>query len=612
MTEFETSLDEFEEEFEEFEETQETAFAASERVGSLLTVDVGTINTKAALFDMVEGRFRFLAAGSGATTANAPMFDASEGVRIALDQLQAIAGRSLIDSAAQLLIPSLEDGSGADFLGATFSAGAPLKTVVVGLLDKVSMASAAHLANTTYAEIVDSISINDRRKPEEQIDKIQQVKPDVILIAGGTDGGASNSVLKLVNAIGMAIYLLPEENRPEVLYAGNPDLAAQVEGFLEPLAPVHIAPNIRPGLAAEQLGGAQAVLTNIFRRIHTNRILGVHELNTWSGGSLLPSSHGLGRVVRFFSQIIPNAAARGVLGVDVGASNTIVAAGFNGDLRTRVFTRMGVGAGLTSVLEGSQMEDVLRWIPGDIPPLFVLDYIQNKITRPATVPATPEELYIEQALAREVMRRALESALPRFPKNASRLEANLLPAFDPILVGGAALANAPSPAHSLLIALDALQPTGIQRIILDKNYLAPGLGAAAAITPGLVAQLLLDPTAFLNLGFVISPIANTRPGVSVLRARIQYETGHESVINVHQGSIQTIPLPIGQRARLFLDPLHRANIGFGPGRGTSLQVVGGPFGVVVDARGRPLALPKNSEKRHNLLRKWEAAFHKGR
>ncbi len=69
----------------------------------------------------------------------------------------------------------------------------------------------------------------------------------------------------------------------------------------------------------------------------------------------------------------------------------------------------------------------------------------------------------------------------------------MLPTFDPIVVSGGVLTNAPSPAHSLLMILDALQPTGIQRILLDINHLAPGLGAASSVVPGLVSQLILDP-----------------------------------------------------------------------------------------------------------------------
>jgi len=592
------------------EEIQEAEQQEQLRIGSLLTVDIGSINTRAALYDTVEGRYRFLAAGASPTTSDAPMFDASEGVSRTLDRLQAISGRMLKDGDAHLIIPSSADGSGADYLATTLSAGAPLKTVVVGLLDEVSLKSVTKLANTIYTHIIETISLNDRRKSEEQIDTIQQLRPEIILIAGGTDDGASNSVLRLVNSVSLALSLLPESHRPEVLFAGNHKLAGQVRKSIEPLAHFHIAPNIRPSLAAEQLGPAQTIFTDIFRRFQVSRVAGVGELNTLSGGQLLPTSNGLGRVIRFFSKIVPQPTTKGVLGIDVGASSTIVAGGFNGDLRLQVFTRMGIGDGLVGILEGSQLEDITRWLPLEIPPSYVLDYIQNKITHPTTLPATVEDLYIEQALAREIMRRSVQMAISSFPKNAPRIGPNTLPVFDPIMVGGGVLTNAPSPAQSLLIILDALQPVGIQRIILDKNNLAPGLGAAAAVTPALVTQLLLDPTAFVNLGFVISPISRARHGTAVLRVRIQYETGHENVVNVEQGNIRTIPLPIGQRARLFLDPLHRADIGFGPGRSSSLQVVGGPFGIVVDARGRPLQLPQSAEKRRSLLIKWLGAFRK--
>jgi hypothetical protein len=590
-----------------FEETQESLEQELMRIGSLLTVDIGAVNTRAALFDAVEGKYRFLAAGAGQTTMNHPLFDVGEGVQLALEKLGRISGRRLAEE-TNLIIPSTRDGEGADYLAATLSAGEPLKTVVVGLLERVSLASAVNLANTIYSEVIESISLNDQRSPEGQIDTIQRLRPDVILIAGGTDNGASQSVLKLVNSVGLALYLLPENHRPEVLFAGNPKLADQVRAFIEHLAPIHIAPNIRPDLAKEQLGPAQKMITDIFRRIYVDRVPGMAALNAWSGGQLLPSSHGLGRVIRFFSQIVSNPDSKGVLGVNVGASSTIVAGGFNGDLRLRVFTHMGMGEGLKTILEGSQMEDILRWLPIEVTPTYILDYIQNKIAYPATLPVTLQDLSIEQALAREVIRKSVEGAISGFPKDVRRIEANTLPIFDPILVGGAVLANAPALSQGLLMILDALEPAGIQRIILDKNNLASGLGAAAAIAPSLVSQLLLDPTAFLNLGFVISPVGKARAGTPMLRVRIQYEAGHENVLEVQQGEITTLPLPIGQRARIYLDPFHRVNIGFGPGKSSSLQVVGGPFGVVIDARGRPIRFEPSGEKRRDQVRRWQAAL----
>ena len=40
---------------------------------SLLAVDVGTITTRAALFDVVEGNYRFIASGHSSSTAAAPL-----------------------------------------------------------------------------------------------------------------------------------------------------------------------------------------------------------------------------------------------------------------------------------------------------------------------------------------------------------------------------------------------------------------------------------------------------------------------------------------------------------------------------------------------------------
>ena len=63
---------------------------------SLLAVDVGTVTTRAALFDVVEGHYRFIASGHASTTAAAPFRDVSEGVRQAIENLQTITGRKFL------------------------------------------------------------------------------------------------------------------------------------------------------------------------------------------------------------------------------------------------------------------------------------------------------------------------------------------------------------------------------------------------------------------------------------------------------------------------------------------------------------------------------------
>lgn len=579
---------------------------------SLLAIDVGSVNTRAMLFDLVEGRYRFLATGMAPTTAKPPISDASEGVRLALDTLNQIAGRLMFTRDEQMIIPSTPDGSGADHLAPTCSAGKPLKTVVVGLLDKVSVASALNLAHSNYTDIIEVLSTSHERQIETQIDHILETRPDLVLIAGGTDDGATGSVLKMVSSLGMALYLIPSTHRPQILYIGNPQLHDQITSYMEPLAPIHIAPNVRPSLSFEQLGPAQSKFNDIYRTIHSRHILGLEELNVLSGGHLVPTAHAQGRVIRFFSKIVPDATSRGVLGIDVGASHTTVAAGFNGDLRLHVINELGIGSGLITILKKCRVEDITRWLPMEIPPNYIIDYVQNKILIPQSLPVTTEDLLIEQALAREILQQAIRSANQRFPKNVNRIKPGMLPVFDPIVISGNVISNAPTTAQSLLIILDALQPTGIQQIILDKNNLSAALGSAIPMNPTLVAQLALDPISFLNLGYVISPISRAKPGSPVLRVRMVYEAGHENEVTVRQGEIIKIPLPQGQRATLYLDPLQRSNIGKGAGRQIPpKRIVGSTFGLVVDARGRPLTLPKSPAEQREAMQKWLFSLENG-
>ena len=133
---------------------------------SLLAIDVGAVSTRAMLFDVVSGRYRYLAGSQSPTTDGPPFFNVSEGVRAAIDKIQSITGRTLVGSDEQLIIPSQADGSGVDLFTATISAGPPLKVLAVGLLEDISLESAKRLAETTYTQIAGTISLNDRLKTE--------------------------------------------------------------------------------------------------------------------------------------------------------------------------------------------------------------------------------------------------------------------------------------------------------------------------------------------------------------------------------------------------------------------------------------------------------------
>lgn len=569
---------------------------------SLLAINVGAANTRAVFFDVIEGEYRFVASGVAPSTAEAPFKDVSEGVRHAVEALQKLLGRSLLDETRGLITPSQPDGSGVDALVVTLSAGPAVKTLVVGLLKEVSLESARKLAETTYARIVDTISLTDPRKADQQIDGILRTRPELAIIAGGTDGGASRSIQKLLETIGLASYLLPEEKRPALLFAGNEKMEGEVRNLMGSLSPsLHFSPNIRPSLETEDVEPAERELARMFINIRKQQMKGVDLLDLWSGGHILPTAYATGRMVRFLAKVY--GAKKGILSVDIGASAAVIAAGFHSKSTLGVYPQFGLGENLSRLLRHTAAEDILRWSHVEIPPAVLRDYLHQKALYPSAIPATPEDLVLFQAVTKQALFLAMKTARNNFPKNAAAIKPTLTPLFEPILASGAVLSDASRPGRSLLLLLDSIQPVGVTTIILDQNNLLPLLGAAASQNNLLPVQVL-ESGAFMSIGTVISPVVTANYNAPILRAKLTYENGTEARADLRFGHIETLPLASGETGTLAVQCFRGADIGFGPNRGGVIPVSGGALGVVFDGRGRPLELPLDPKQRRDLIKKW--------
>ena len=578
--------------------------------GSVLAIEIGTVSTRVILFDVVEGRYRFLGQGSVPTTVYPPFNDVSVGVKEALDHLHDITGRVLFDSNGQIVIPSQPNGTGVDACVATVSVGPPLKVVAIGLLEDISTESAKNLASTTYAQVVETMSINDRRGTVDRMDTILQHHPDLIVVAGGIEGGATGSVISLLEAVGLACYVMPKEHRPEVLYAGNSALVKTVQDSIGSLVNLHVAPNVRPSYESEQLTPSQPALAQIFRLVRSRQIRGIQEVDVWTGNQLMPAATAFGRTIRFIGKEYAH-TRKGVLGIDVGASATTIASAFSGDLILSIFPGLGLGENLPEILKQCPLGDILRWLTVDISEKDLRDYIYNKSLNPSSLPITQDELAIEQAVACQAMGLAVKQASKAYPPNVLGSLPDLLPWFEPIIASGSVLTKAPIRNQTLMMVLNGLQPTGVTTIAVDRNNLAASLGAAASVAPLLAVQSL-DATNFVNLCTIISPVGKAPLGTPILRVRMTSADGQESETEVRHGSLVGIKLPVGQAGTLHLTPLHRFDVGMGGfGRGGTVKVVGGVLGVVIDARGRPLRLPAEPSRRRDLLNKWLVASSSG-
>ena len=548
-----------------------------------------------------------MASASSPTTAGAPLFDVTEGIWRALDELQSITSRIFLSEKEGVIIPSTKDNQGADIMVATMSAGNPISVINVGLLDNVSLQNAQHLARTTYSKIVAEISLNDRNTSSDRINLLTEKRPDLIIITGGTNNGASHSLLSILEGIGLSSFLMEDSLRPHILFAGNDKLQEEVKNNLGKISKLRIAPNIQPVLGKENIHPAQKEINEIYKDIRNKQAGGIREVLSWTEGRFFSTASAIGRVIRFLSEKYE--PEKGVMGVDIGSDSIIMAAAFNGKETLRVFPSLGVGSGASGVLEKSSLDDIKRWMPIELPDLEIRNYIYNKTTYPASLPMLEEHLEIEIALAKQALRIAVKNTIPSLHRN-SGTNGSFLPAIEPIIGSGRILTGAPNLSQVMSILLDGLQPTGVTTLALDQNGLLPGLGATAEINPLLTVQVIESNT-FLNIGTIIAPIGYTRPGTVVLRVRILREDGRSITRDIKYGTLTVLPVDFGEKISLHIRPLHKFDIGMGgPGKAGKVTAVGGALGIIIDTRGRPLRFYEDQEKNRSRNLTWRKTFQK--
>ncbi|NHZ72374.1 MAG: hypothetical protein GWP17_04745 [Aquificales bacterium] len=550
---------------------------------SYLIAEFGSINTTAVLFDVAAGSYRLLARGTAPTTTAEPWSNIAKGLVQAIHQIENATGRALLNDHQQLITPVRQSGIGVDKFVAITSAAPSLKTLLVGLFDEVSLESARHVLHTTYATEVDCISLNDPRDEGEKFAAIIDKEPDAIFIVGGTDGGAEQRLLHLIDTLELGVNVLSEKQRVFVVYAGNKALREPINTRLKERAHIQVAENVRPNLETEYLDDASKIINTLYEDIKVAQLPGLKSIQQWTEQPVVSTAHAFALITKYFAALQNHP----ILGIDVGSNSITMIMADSHSAQVHVRTDLGMGKPLINLLDIVSPADIARWIPNDVTHDEVCDFVIYKSLYPQTIPQTEFELYLEQAVARELIRAAM-------PPN--------MPSYSMILARGGVLTNAPRPGHTVLMLLDALQPTGIFSIALDKYNVLPALGTLALTQPTAVVQAL-EAGVLTDLGWCIVATGKGQPGQSVVTGVVESEQLGQFDLDIEYGAIDTTVLASGQIANITLNPHKRTDIGFGEGKSKKITVRGGAVGLVIDGRGRPLSIP-NNEDRFELVRKW--------
>ncbi len=574
---------------------------AANRSGSILAVDFGNVHTRAVLIDVVEGRYQLVSQARTRTTAGFPANDISVGLRRVLEALGEATGRTLFVPASRIITPEQPDRSGVDSFIATASIGRPLRTVLVGLVPDVSIASGLRATAGTYVQVVETLTLADARSEEQQVNAIVLSHPDLIFITGGTEDGARAPVLQLARVAKLALELMNAQRKPPVLYAGNSALVPDIRTLFEGLSALFIAPNVRPSLATEELEPSQLQLALAFDASSSQRGSGFEIVGSQSRLGILPTAQSYSLVIDYLGR----ATGTGVVAIDVGSAAGTLAAWLDGTLGTSIRTDIGLGHSARSLLDTVGIAAIRNWLPFYISAEEINVYALEKTLRPGVVPETLRELYLEYAFLRAGMRAMIRASLAAWDKALDDGKDAALPPFERIIGAGAALTETGRPGLAAMLLLDALAPEGIVTLYTDSAALIPALGALAHVNPAAVVQVV-ESGGLERLGVSINVSGVPRAGKRALRVKITPENG-QGVIerDIDGGGLWVYPLPAGVRARVDVRVTGRG-LSIGGKTRLRLDVQGGGAGIVFDTRGRPFTLATEPRARALQMPLWMA------
>jgi uncharacterized protein (TIGR01319 family) len=495
-----------------------------------------------------------------------------------------------------------------DLYVSTSSAGGGLQMMVAGVVKSMSAESAERAALGAGAILMDTLAVDDGRKEYQKVERLRQLRPDIILMSGGTDGGTKNHLIEMAEVIRRA------DPKPRfgdmklpIIYAGNKDASADVKSVLGESIALQVVDNLRPTLDKENLGPAR------------DEIPGYSKLLEWTSEEVMATPNAVGKLLYEYAV---NEKIN-VLGVDIGGATTDVFSVFRNNEGTPIYNRtvsanLGMSYSICNVLKEAGVENIARWLPFEIDPAEVRNRLRNKMIRPTTIPQTYEDLLIEHAVSREALRLAFEhhKSLARnltgtqqqrdigqiFDQQAGGQTLVNMMALDMVIGSGGVLSHAPKRAQSALMMMDAYQPEGITMLTVDSIFMMPHLGVLSEHHYE-AAKQVFEYDCIVKCGHCIAPVGTAREGEAIVTVR---GDGVNEVVKA--GEIKVIPCGRGEFKNLTVEPARNFDVGAGKGKARQERLEGGTVGIIIDGRGRPFGVELGTPGRVDKMRSWLSAF----
>lgn len=204
----------------------------------ILSIDIGSTYTKGALFQLEDGRLSLLDYAKTPTTV-AHLKEGFDRVRAMLDPDRTV-----------------------DSIAFSSSAKGGLAIAAIGLVPDLTLKIAKLAALSAGGKV---LSARAYKLASQHLDELAKERPEIILLAGGTDGGNESYVRHNAEALRGLPARMPGLELPSVIYAGNAVLQEDVLATLREAGfEVTVAPNLMPQMDEMTPEGAREQIREVF------------------------------------------------------------------------------------------------------------------------------------------------------------------------------------------------------------------------------------------------------------------------------------------------------------------------------------------------------------
>lgn len=441
-----------------------------------VAIDFGSTYTKIAAFNLEQEEL--VGTAQSRTTVDS---DITIGLREALDQLAED-------------IKKKGKGFRIERMLSCSSAAGGLRMIAVGLTKALTTKAAREAVLGAGAKLIHAYS---HKLTPGDIDEIEGKAPDVILLAGGTDGGNEENIIKNAHALAQSRIQSP------IIAAGNKAAAPTVRGVLEKADRyVVVVENILPELDQLNIQPARNAIREIFIQRITHA-KGLDKAREIVGDIIMPTPMAVLKGAALLGKGTGNESGRGdLLVIDVGGATTDVhSIGYghpsHGDTilkglpepyeKRTVEGDLGIRYNAPSILE--KMREDQEKVNGEI--VSYIEYVSEQV---AHVPRNEKESLMDTILAAK----AVETAVRR---HAGNIEERYFPTgkvnvqygkdltgFNCVIGTGGILAYGQHPHRVLRAAyFDSSRPESLcpmsPETLIDQNYILFAVGLLSESEP---------------------------------------------------------------------------------------------------------------------------------